>query len=61
MDFQNININRISIDEHLNITYKTSKNEIKPLIIRSPLLFIPFEYRYCWKKLFYKCTAKKIK
>lgn len=59
MDFESINIDRIIIDTHLNLSYKTSKNEIKPFIIRTPLLYIPFGIDTIGKNYFINAQLRK--
>lgn len=59
MDFNQININNIIIDKDYNIRYKNSKNEIKPLLIKSPELISPFGLDKEYNNYYIKAQLRK--
>lgn len=59
MNFQDIKISNIHIDDHLNIKYKNAKNIYKKLILKTPILFIPFGIDKVNDNYFIKLQARK--
>ena len=59
MYFNQINIDKISIDKDYNIRYKNSKNEIKPLLIKSPELISPFGLDKEYNNYYIKAQLRK--
>ena len=54
MNFENIDINNITIDDKLNIKYKNNK-----LIIKAPVLYLPFGIDYVYNNIIMKLQMKK--
>lgn len=61
MNFEVLKISNIHIDDNFNIKYKNSNNIYKKLILKTPILFIPFGIDHVHDNYFLKLQARKNK